>query len=187
MAVSSTTTRTYRFESELATRVSKMATGLGLSENEYVKRALYKAVIMDSLLRNFDGIGLSIPLFMEFISQSNSIRLEIMGSEIASNNFSLALDSLHLELNASSAVRFVEVLQILGWFKMETVSSQDHLDFVLCHKLNLKWSAFLKGVLQTVFQLVHETPEIAISSKVVKIRFSTQVSSWRSNIGLLEI
>jgi hypothetical protein len=187
MSISNTTSRTYRFESELAARVSKMASKLGVSDNEYVNRSLNRSVIMDSLLQNIDGIGVSMSLFMELISQANPVKLEILGSEIASNNFALALDSLHLEMNASSAIHFMQVLQLFGWFKMETVSSQDHLDFVLYHKLNLKWSTFLKSLLQTMFQLVHERPEITISSKVLKMRFSKEASSWRSNIGLLDI
>ena len=116
-----------------------MATKLRVSDNEYVARSLSRSLTIDLLLQNIDGIGVSMSLFMELIAQANPTKLEILGSEIASNNFTLALDSLHLEINPSSEVSFMEILQTFGWFKNGVRFSVDYLDFGLYHKFNIKW------------------------------------------------
>ena|ERR1700730_2904330 len=180
LAISKSVTKTFRFDSDLAAKLSKVSRKLGMSENEYVSRRLENSVIMDPLLQNIDGIGVSRILFQEIISQTNFTAFEILASEIVRNNLELALDSLDLEMTPSSVIRFMQdVLQTLGWFKMETASSAAYFDFKLFHKLNLKWSSFLKSMLLSMFELVHETPEIVVSDKVVKVRVPKETSYAR--------
>jgi hypothetical protein len=177
LASSKSVLKTFRFDSDLAAKLSKISRKLGMSENEYVSRRLENSVIMDPLLQNIDGIGVSRILFQEIISQTNFTAFEILASEIVRNNLELAFDSLGLEMTPSSVIRFMQdVLQNLGWFKMETASSVGYFDFKLFHKLNQKWSFFLKSMLLSMFELVHETPEIIVSDKVVKVRFPKERS-----------
>jgi len=70
-----------------------------------------------------------------------------------------------------------EVLETLGWFKVEMVTSETHLDFKLFHKFNKKWSLFLKCLLSTMFEMVHERLEIVISDRLVKLRFSRDITA----------
>jgi hypothetical protein len=178
----SSKTRTHRFDPDLIVKISKVAKLQGLSENEYVNRSMYRAVIMDLLLRNIDGIGVSLLLFSDLIAQANLNTLEVHASELVSKNFLIALTSLGYENNSSSVIRFMqEVLQILGWFRMERVNSENLIDFHLYHKVNQKWSAFLKSLFMSIFDQVHEKPEITISDKMVRLRFSKESSSWRTN------
>ncbi len=158
-------------------RLSKTARNLGMSENEYVIKRLSTFIILEPLLQNMGGIWLSNPLFQEIISQLDPTPLQILASEIAINNVPLVFDLLDYDLSSASIIRFMkEILETLGWFKMETLVSETFLDYKLFHKFNKKWSLFVKCLLLSMFEMVHENPEIIFSDKVVKIRVLQKIS-----------
>ena len=128
---------------------------------------------MEPLIRTIGGIGVSRALFQEIISRTDPTSLALLGSEISRNNVPLSFELLGLELNLSSVRLFMkEVLQEIGWFKMETISTEDYCEFKLFHNYNIHWSVFLESCLSSIFEFIHEVPEIAISERVVKLRLS---------------
>jgi hypothetical protein len=150
-----------------------MAKSLGMTDNEYVSKVLRRDLMMDSLNRNISGIGVSKTLFREIIYRTDPNALEILASETARNNFSVALESLGWDLSLSSLNRFLkEVLETLGWFQMEMISSENDLEFKLFHDCNYRWSVFLRACLLSMFELIHEHPEIQISDRFVKVRIT---------------
>ena len=75
-----------------------------------------------------------------------------------------------MELDHSSIIRFLkEVLQNLGWFSIEETRDESHIQLKLFHNYDRKWSIFLRSCLLSLFELVDEVPEFAISERLVKL------------------
>src|SRR5205814_812841 len=99
--------------------------------------------------------------------------LEILASEIVRNNFTLALESLGLDQSLPSINHFLKsVLEPIGWFKVEMEVQPDGYEFKFFHNYNYRWSRFLKSCLSTMFDLIHEAPEITLLDRVVKLKLS---------------
>jgi hypothetical protein len=98
-----------------------------VSESEYVSKVLRRDILVEPLLQNIGGIGVSRALFNEMISRTDPTSLEILASEIVRNNFPLALESLGLDQNLASINHFLKnVLEPIGWFKAEMVVNADY-------------------------------------------------------------
>jgi len=175
-----TRSKTYRFETKLTERISKTAQKLRIGENAYVSQRLSRSITSDTLLQNIDGIGISKDLFQGLISLISNSEIDLLAAKVARNNLPIALESFELDMTPSSVLWFMqEVLQTLGWFRMETVSNEDCFEFKLFHKLNMNWSLFLRSILTAMFSMTREMPEIAVMDRIVKIKFSRQIS-WHS-------
>jgi len=148
-----------------------------MTESDYVSKMLKRDLLLEPLLQNIDGIGMSRPLFQNILSRTDPTSLDLLGAEIAKNNVPLAFELLGLDYTLSSVNRFMEaVLQTMGWFKMETIQSESFYEFKLYHHYNLRWSVFLKSCLLTIFEFIHEQPTIELSERVVKVRLSKKLS-----------
>ncbi len=166
-----TVSKSFRIDSDVASALSRTARKLRVSESEYISRALRRDILVEPLLQNIGGIGVSRALFNEMISRADPVSLEILASEIARNNFPLALESLELDFSLSSVYHFLKyVLEPIGWFRMEMVSLADCYEFKFFHNYNYRWSRFLRSCLATIFELIRESPEITLSDRVVKIK-----------------
>ena len=109
--------KAFRLDPNTAMLLCETAKRLGVSETEYVSKMLKRDLILEPLIQNIGGIGLSRGLFQGIISRTDSNSLEILGFEIAKDNLRFAFELLGLELNFTSVIRFMEeVLQANGWF-----------------------------------------------------------------------
>jgi hypothetical protein len=166
-----TVSKSLRIDSDVALSLSRTARKLHLSESEYVSKVLRRDILVEPLLQNIGGIGVSRALFNEMISRADPTALEILAYELVRNNFPLALESLGLELNLNSISHFLKnVLEPIGWFRIERVAQQDFYEFKFFHNYNYRWSRFLKSCLSSIFELIHEDPEILMFDRVVKLR-----------------
>ena len=172
-----TVSKSLRIDSDVALSLSHMARKLGVSESEYVSKALRRDILVEPLLQNIGGIGVSRALFMEMISRTDPTSLEIVASEIVKNNFPLALESLGMDLSLASINHFLKfVLEPIGWFKLERVAHADSCEFKFFHNYNYRWSRFLKACLVTMFEMIHEVPEIILLDRIVKLKLSKNSS-----------
>ena len=148
-----------------------MARELHVSESEYVSKVLRRDILVEPLLQNIGGIGVSRALFNEMISRTDPTSLEILASEIVRNNFPLALESLDLDQSQASINHFLKnVLEPIGWFKAEMGVNADSYEFKFFHNYNYRWSRFLKSCLMTMFEMIHQEPEIIMFDRLVKLR-----------------
>jgi hypothetical protein len=163
--------KAFRLDPNTAVLLCETAKRLGVSETEYVSKMLKRDLMLEPLIQNIGGIGLSRALFQGIISRTDSNSLEILGFEIAKDNLRFAFELLGLELNFTSVIRFMkEVLQANGWFKMESLTADAYLEFRLIHNYNYRWSVFLRSCLSSMFEFIPEEPTFVISDRVVKLK-----------------
>ena len=182
-----TVSKSFRIDSDVALALSKTARKLRVSESEYISRALRRDILVEPLLQNIGGIGVSRALFNEMISRADPISLELLASEVVKNNFPLALESLGLEASLSSIHHFLKyVLEPIGWFRMEMgPSSEYYHELKFFHTYNYRWSRFLKACLVTIFELIRESPEITVSDRVVKVKLPKKpLAEWAKEFEL---
>jgi hypothetical protein len=162
--------KSFRFEPSLVVKLSKATEKLGVSETDYVTKVVKKSLALQPLFQNLGGIGVSRILFQRIISQVDVATLEIIGSEVAQNNAPFAFELLGMELDHSSIIQFLkEVLQNLGWFSIEETQDESYIQLKLFHNYDRKWSIFLRSCLLSLFELVDEVPQFAISDRLVKL------------------
>jgi hypothetical protein len=159
------------------TLLARESKKLGVSESAFVSKMLKRDLLIWPLVQNLEGIGLSRSLFQEIISRMDSISLEILGSEIARRNLPIVFDLLGWDLNLTSIFRFMkEILEAIGWFKIEFSSSENHFECRIIHNYGYRWSMFLKSCLSSMFEFIRSDLEIAISEKAVKLRIAKRPS-----------
>src|SRR5208337_1273349 len=116
-----------------------------------------------TLIDNIDCIGLDNELCREILALANSTGIEILAAEAAKEEVPFVFELLALEPTLASLDWYMrEVLQTLGWFKMETILQSDTcVELRLLHKYGSKWSLFLKNYLSSAFEIImRERPQI---------------------------
>jgi len=89
--------KTFRLDLGLASKLSKTARRLGMSENEYVIKRISKSLMIEPLVQNIRCIRVSGVLFEEVFSLIDSSSFETISAKIVRDNIPLAFELLDLD------------------------------------------------------------------------------------------
>jgi hypothetical protein len=84
---SRTEIKAFRLDADLTISPGRVARRHQVRENMYVARVLRSALMMDSLIQAFDGIGLAAETFASLLTNSNSDQLEVDGFALGEKHF----------------------------------------------------------------------------------------------------